>query len=166
MAGGVRISVLVSRDFQALLTVVRGLDDAVRKRLRQHTRAQALPIWLQEVRGRVQTRLQTRVLLDSARVDVSDQNITLRSATIGKTHGTPNSTLAAGAEFGANPDRKIATRTKDGTRYTRRLGSVFLPVRSRGWVVFPASGEAVRRVGALWVQTAYRTTAEELEKVS
>ena len=165
MTGG-RISVLVSRDFQALLTVLRGLDTEVRSQIRAQTKRVILPIWQEEVRGRVTTRLQSRVLLDTARVSVSDTQVILKSAMVGKTAGVPNTALAPGAEFGAAASTTIRQRSAKGTPYTRRRGAVFLPPRKAGYVVYPASGEAIIRAAKLWAQTAYRTTAEQLEKVT
>lgn len=165
VAGSGRISVLVSKDMGALLGALRGLEPAVRARIRRHTRDEAMPIWQEEVRGRASTRIQTRVLSDSARVSVSDVNVMLKSATIGKTHGVPNSVLASGAEFGASPSTRIAQRSSKGKPYTRRMGPVFLPPRRNGYVVFDAVRSVIPRLGSLWAQIAYRTNAEELEKV-
>jgi len=166
MASG-RISLLVSRDLQALVQAAGSLDREVRARLRAHTKAEATPIWSDEITHRTGTRLQTRVLVDSARVAVSDTNVTLKSAQVGKLRsGTPRPVLAAGAEFGANPNKQIKQRSRKGKVYSRRLGNAFGAPRRGGNVFFPAFRQAVPRVASLWMQTTIRTVAETFEKVS
>lgn len=166
MAGG-RISLLVSRDLQALVQAAGSLDREVRARLRAHTKAEATPIWQDEITHRTGTRLQTRVLVDSARVAVSDTNITLKSAQVGKLKtGTPRPALAGASEFGANPNRKVTQRSRKGTVYSRRLGNAFGGPRRKGNVFHPAFRDAVPRVASLWMQTTLRTIAETFEKVT
>lgn len=164
MASSGRISLLVSTELQTLVQVSRGLDKEVGARLRKHTRAAAEPVFREEVRGNVTTRLETRVLSDTARVAVSDLNVTLKSATIGKVGGVPASVLAAATEFGGSPDKQIKTRSGKGTNYTRRMGRVFKLPRSRGYVFHPAVRESIPRMASLWMQTAFRTVAEQFEK--
>lgn len=164
MAGTGRISLLVSHELQTLVQVARGLDREVAARLRKHTRDVAEPVFREEVRGRVTTRLETRVLSDTARVAVSDTNVTLKSATVGKVHGVPASVLAAATEFGASPDRMVATRSRKGKAYDRRLGRVFKLPRRNGYVFHPAVRDSIPRLASLWIQTTVRTVAEQFEK--
>lgn len=164
MAGSGRISVLVSRDLQVLLTVASKLDTEVRSRIRRHTKPVAEPIWREAVRNRAHTRLQSRVLADTARVAVSDTNVTLKSATIGKVRGVRASVLAGGAEFGGNPNIHVRQRSRSGRSYTRRRGNAFGPPTRTGNAVFPSVREIGPRLVSLWMQTAYRTVAEEFEK--
>lgn len=161
-----RISLLVSRDLAVMVQAARTLTAEVSKALRAHTRRVVEPAFQEEMRDRAGTRLETRVLLDTARVSVSDTNITLKSATIGKVGGVPASRLAGGTEFGASPDRKIRTRSRAGKAYTRRLGPVFRAPRRKGYVFFPSVQAFIPRAGALWFQTTYRAVAETFEKVS
>lgn len=162
MAG--RISLLVSRDLATLVEAARSLDREVRARLRTHTKAEASPIWTDEITHRAGTRLQTRVLVDTARVAVSDSNVTLKSALVGQVHGTPAGVLAPAVEFGANADKRITTRSRKGKAYTRRLGNAFGAPRRGGNVFHPATRDAIPRIASLWIQTAYRTVAETFEK--
>jgi hypothetical protein len=165
MAGIGRISLLVSKDLQRVATVAMNLDREVASRLRRHTRTEAEPILKEEMRGRVQTRLQTRALLDTARVSVSDTNITLKTATVGKlSSGVKASVLAPIVEFGVIPTKQIEQRSRKGKRYTRRLGAVAGPPRRKGYVFFPAVRDTIPRVASLWMQTTYRTIAETFEK--
>lgn len=144
---------------------MRGLDKAVRSQIGRETKKAAQPIWAETTRAQVSTRLQTR-LADSARAGVTTRNVFLRAGGTGKIGGTPLSTLAKAIEFGAHPDTKIATTSRKGKRYARRMGSTFRLPRSRGYVAHPAASEAIPRIASLWVQTTIRTTLEELEKVT
>jgi hypothetical protein len=165
MAGVGRISVLVSRDLQTVLSVARDLPREVAAQVRRFTRAEAEPIFRDEIRGRVETRLQARALLDTARVSVTDSNVTLRSATIGRvSSGVPAGTVAGLAEFGNHPGTKITQRSRNGTRYTRRMGPISRVPRRAGYVFFPSVRGSIPRVASLWIQTAYRTVAEQFEK--
>lgn len=166
MATGGRISLLVSRDLQALVTVAMGLPREVASQLRKHTRNVVEPAFREELRERVGTRIETRALLDTARVSVSDSNVTLKSATVGRVGKVPASVLAGGAEFGSNPSRLVKQRSRRGKPYTRRLGSVFRAPRRGGYVFHPAVSAFIPRAASLWVQTAYRTVAEQFEKVT
>ena len=160
-----RISVLVSRDLGVLSQAIAQAEPEMRKEIRGRTKPVAEIAWREELQGNVTTRLETRVLLDTARVAVSDQNVMLKSATVGRVGDVPASVLAAGAEFGADPNKPIASRSKNGTAYTRRRGRQFKLPRSRGYVVYPAAHVAIPRIGALWIQTAVRTFAEQVEKL-
>jgi len=165
MAGSGRISLLVSGELATLVQAVRGLHPELRKQFRRHTKIIAEPVWREAVRGHVTTRLQTRVLSDSSRASVSDSNVMLRSGGIGKTStGTPNATLAFGTEFGANPDKMVTARSKNGTVYQRRMGNRFKFPRRAGWVVYPAARTVIPRIAKLWVQTGVRTVHEQFEK--
>lgn len=161
-----RISLLVSRDLAVLVQAAISLPREVAAQVRSQTRRVVEPAFQEEMRERVGTRLETRVLLDTARVSVSDSNVTLKTATIGKVGGVPASTLAGGTEFGASPDRPVSTRSRKGKAYKRRLGPVFRAPRRRGHVFFPAVQAFIPRAGALWFQTAYRAVAETFEKAA
>jgi len=165
MAGLGRVSVLVSRELQNLITVTRGLEREVAAQVRRFTRAEAEPIFREAVRGNVQTQLQTRVLSDTARVAVSDSNVTLKSATIGSlSSGAKAGELAPLVEFGGQATKRISQRSRKGRAYERRMGRVVGPPRSRGYVFHPAVREAIPRVLSLWMQTAARTVAEVFDK--
>lgn len=140
------------------------LPAEVSKQMRAQTRRVVEPAFQEEMRDRAGTRLETRVLLDTARVSVSNDQVTLKSATVGKVRGVPARILASGAEFGASPDRKISATSRKGKAYTRRMGPVFRAPRRQGYVFFPSVQAFIPRAGALWFQTAYRTVAETFEK--
>lgn len=160
-----RISLLVSRDLQLLVTVARGLSAEVSKQMRAQTRRVVEPAFLEEMRDRAGTRIEQRTLVDTARVAVRYDNVTLKTAMVGKVRGVPASILAGPAEFGANPDRKVEQRSRKGTPYQRRLGPVFRAPRRKGIVFFPSVQAFIPRAGALWFQTAVRTVRDEFDKV-
>lgn len=165
MASSGRISLLVSKDLQVLYSAVRELPKEVNAQIRKHTRQVVEPVWKEVVRGNVVTRLQTRVLSDTARVSVSDTNVTLKAGGVGKlSSGVPVSQLAYATEYGAAPNKQITQRSSKGKAYTRRLGSAFKLPRSRGYVVNPAAREAIPRLVSLQIQTAQRTIHELFEK--
>ena len=160
-----RISVLVSRDLQTLIQAAESLDREVAAQNRKHTRANAEPIWKDEVAARAVTPVQARVLARTARVAVSNTNVTMKAAHIGKTgHGTPSDALKAPAEFGAHADKRITQRSRSGTRYQRRLGKAFSRPRARGYAFFPSVAESGPRLVSLWMQTTMRTVAEVFER--
>lgn len=173
VSGRGSISVLVSTELKTLLSALRGFDGELRKQIRSATKKAAEPIWQEEVRGRVATRMQSVVLGDTARVSVSDSNVLLKSATLGKTaSGTPASTLWAGAELGSvdkTNKQPYRGRSRRGKSYTvpaggRHTGRQFGPYRRQGKVVFPAARESIPRLASLWVQTTVRTLHEAFEK--
>lgn len=162
-----RISLLVSRDFAVLVQAAMSLPKEVAKQMRAQMRRVAEPGFFEELLERADTRLQHRVIVDTARVSVRDDNVILRTAATGKVgKGVSADVLKSGAEFGMRPDRPISSRSRKGTRYERKVGAVFKSRRPRGWVFFPAVQAFIPRAGALWFQTVYRTVAETFEKAS
>lgn len=153
-----------------LLAAAKQVPREVRKAIRVYTKQDAQPIWQEEIRGRVQTRLDDRVLGKTARVAVSDQNVMLQSARIGKalSGGLKPSEIAGGAEFGANRDdvTTYQTRSRKGrsysvTRHTKRQ----LPTRNtNGRVVHPSARASIPRLGRLWFQTVARTVYDLLDR--
>lgn len=162
-----RISLLVSRDLQVIVTVARGLPAEVSKQLRAQTRRVVEPAFLEEMRSRGTTRIEQRALVGTARVAVRDDNVILKSAQVGKIGraGVPAAVIAGAAEFGGNPNRKVEQRSRGGKRYTRRMGPVFRAPRRKGYVFFPSVQAFIPRAGALWFQTAVRTVREQFDKV-
>ncbi|MGN6272489.1 MAG: hypothetical protein ACTHMQ_05295 [Protaetiibacter sp.] len=164
MANG-SISVLVSKDLQKLLGAIKTLEPETRKQIRRVTKSEALPIWKSEVESRSVTPLQLKVLVKTAKVSVSDNNIKLQSARTGKLRsGTPTWIVARPAEFGADPNRKVLQRSRRSKWYKRRLGHSFSYHREKGYVVYPAARDVIPRAASLWIQTTIRTAHEQLEK--
>ena len=163
MAGG-RISLLVDSPLRDMLIAARSVPGEVRSQVNAHVRRAVEPIWFEEVRGRADTRLQQRALVNPARVGVTARNVFLRSGSVGKlSSGTPVAKVSAAAEFGANPNKQIRQRSRKGKQYTRRLGSAFGSPRRGGSSFHPAVRESIPRIAALVVQTTVRTTLDLLE---
>jgi len=149
----------------ALAQALREAEPEMRTQIRKHTKPVVEPVWQEAVRGRVQTRMQARVLSDSARVAVSDQNVMLRSAGAGRlSSGVERSRIYPGVEFGANRDAVGTATSTKGKRYPRRTRRQFQLPRRKGYVVFNAAREVIPRIASLWVQTAVRTLHEKLEQ--
>lgn len=172
MAGSGRISVFASEELRTLLVALKGLPKDVQKNVRQYTKADAQPIWQDEVRGRATSRLDTRVLGSSARVRVSNQNVMLEAGKIGKSlsGGIKPSQIAAAVEFGANRDERTtySTTSRKGTRYsvTRRTKRQIPSRNTNGRVVYPSARASIPRFASLWIQTTVRTIHEAFEKAS
>lgn len=164
-----RISVYSSRELQGLIARLRTADRETRKAIRQATRTAALPIWQDSLRAYATTRLEVRVLADTGRVKVSDQNVALTSATIGRrlSGGLNPKTDYHEVEFGAvDRDAYHRYEAKRGGKYywvRRRTMRQFKERQQTGHVVYPAAAAAIPRLASLWVQTAVRTMHEILE---
>lgn len=158
-----QVSLLIDSPLRDLLLRLRGVDADARKQALSAARQDVGPIWEEELRGRAATRLQVRVLSDTARVGVSARNIQLKSATAGKlSTGVPVSTLAAATEFGMSPGSLIYTHSRKGKAYARRAGSTFAGRSQAGKIVYPALEEAIPRITSLVIQTVSRSLLDAL----
>lgn len=161
--GNGRISLNIDSPLRSMLLAMRTVPAEVRKQIAASTKRAALPIWTDETREGATTRLQQRVLVDSARVGVTQRNVFLRSGGTGKLRtGTPVSRLAAAAEFGIGPEKVVTSTSRKGTKYQRRMGNTF-PRRKGGNVVYPAARRSIPRFASLWVQTAVRTILDAFD---
>ncbi|WP_025159365.1 hypothetical protein [Leifsonia aquatica] len=158
-----QISLLIDSPLRDLLLRLRGVEADARKQALSAGRQTAGPIWQEELRGRAVSRLQVRVLSDTARVSVTARNIQLKSATAGKlSTGTPVSTLAAATEFGMSPGSLYTTISRKGKIYSRRAGATFGGRQKAGKVVYPAVDAAIPRVTSLIIQTITRSLLDAL----
>lgn len=161
-----RISLLVDSPLRALAVVYRGAPADARKHINRETKSEGQPIWKQETAERATTRIQQKVLVNSARVGVTNRNVFLRSGAVGRLKsGTPVIDIASAAEFGRPPGTPVSTRSKNGTAYKRKTGAMFGARNRRGNVVHPAASASIKRLASLWVQTAFRSLYEAGEKV-
>lgn len=159
-----RISLSIDSPLRTMLIGARSAPAEVQKRIATHTKSEAQPIWFEETRDRAGTKLQQKVLVDSARVGVTQRQVYLRSGGVGSLRsGTPVSRLASAAEFGMGSEKQITTRSRAGKTYTRRAGSAFPAPRRGGYVFWPAVAVAALRIASLWVQTGVRTLLDKLE---
>jgi len=142
-----RISVFNSRELQGTILLLKALPRDAAAEIRRANKSVIAPVWKEAVRGETRTALQVRVLSDTTRVSVSDQNVTLSAATVGRPlsgGGTP-AQLFAGTEFGSSRFKQFGTRA------------------SKGRVVMTAAARVIPRIASLWVQTTIRTFYEKFE---
>lgn len=163
-----RVSVYSSSTLQAVIVGLKQADREIRGIVRREFRRIAAPIWQEAIAARVSTRLESRVLAQTARVTVSDQNVMLKSAQVGRalSGGLLPSRNAASVEFGAEPRvRSYQARSRRGRTFTvRRNTTAQLRRRNpKGYAVFPAASDVIPRLLALWAQTAARTLYEKFE---
>lgn len=142
-----RISAFSSEELGAVLTRLQSLDKDVAKTIRTETKQVVAPLWKEAVLGNSQTRLEVRVLGDTATAAVSDRNVTLNAAGKGgKLRGgaTPP-LLAAGTEFGSSHYKQFGRRRRRGPVYT-------------------AVAQVVPRAASLWIQTVVKMTHNAFER--
>ncbi len=167
LTGSGSISLLIDSPLRDLALAMRAVPTDIKREISKQTKSAARPIWSQETRERAATRIQQRVLVNSADVSVTARNVTFKAGSKGRlSSGVEVSRLARSAEFGMNPGKEIASKSKKGTPYTRAAGGTFGPNRRAGNVAYPAARGAIPRVASLWVQTARRTIHEAIEEVS
>lgn len=164
-----KIDVRNSKELQATILALKLMEKTASANIRKWTRQLMLPEWQKGLRERARSRAQNRVLVDTARVTVSNQNVSLKSATIGRSlvGGLNPKTEWAAFEFGADREKTTTYEAIRGnkrfkvTRRTRRQ----LPSRSRsGWVVFPTAADLIPRLASLWYQTTIRSLYEAFER--
>ena len=164
-----RLDVTESRELRATIFALRGLDKTLQKMIRVKTKDIAGPEWRKALAERADTRLEHRVIHDTAVVGVTNQNVRVQSAMKGRplSGGLHPKTHYHAVEFGAKPKKATYYRAsrKGGThKVTRTVGGYPLkPRRKGGYVFFPAAKEMIPRIAALWVQTTVRTIATALE---
>lgn len=163
-----RISAYSSKQLQAVIQASKQIDRELRKQIRQHTREVVRPEWERAVREHASTRLEHRVFGSTARAQVSDQNVQLQAAKIGKalSGGLKPSLNYAPVEFGAGLRQQTYTTQRAGKTFTvkRTTGRQFRPPKRQGYVVYPAAANIIPRIAALWVQTTARTIHEAFER--
>jgi hypothetical protein len=152
-----RIDAAASRELQAVILALKQADKEVQKQVRTHTKGSILPEGQKGIREHVSTRMEHRVLADTARVTVSNQNVTLKAGGLQKrlSGGARASEIYAPVEFGTNREHK------KGNRHTRRQ---FRPMNRKGYAVYPTAADLIPRFAALWVQTTVRTMHEIFER--
>jgi hypothetical protein len=167
-----RISIFSSKELQGVIVAMKGLEPEVAKQIRRVTKQVVEPIWKAEISKRAAgDEFRTRVLADTARVTVSNQNVTLKSAHIGRSlsGGPKPSVLMHNAEFGADRSRTqtYTARSRKGASYkvkNRHTTRQFEQRLKGGYVVYPAVAKIIPRIASLWVQTTVRTFYELIEK--
>ncbi|GAA2843619.1 hypothetical protein FB468_0574 [Leucobacter komagatae] len=165
-----RIDTHSSRELQAVLLSIRRAEKTYQAQIRQQTKPLVQNTWQKALAEHADTLLAHRVLVDSARVSVSNQNVRLKSGGLARKlrGGARTHEISRQAEFGA-PLRTIKyTATKRGKSYpvSRTSGAQFKHENRKGWVVYPAAASIIPRLAALWTQTVVRTMHEAFERKS
>jgi hypothetical protein len=158
----IEINIRDSRELQAAVLAIRSVPKEIRAQIRKHTKAMAEPEWKQGVASRAQSKLDHKVLVKTARVQVRDTNVVLRSGATAKLKD-----LTKPVEFGA--DREQVT-SYQGRRGSKRFNVKRHTARQMGWrrqegrVVYPTANDLIPRFASLWVQTVIRTFYEAIER--
>lgn len=165
-----RIDVLKSPEMMAAILAIRSLDKTLQKQIRTHVKALSTPEFKKELAERANTRLESRVIVDTAVVSVSNQNMRLQSAAKGRplSGGLNPKTDYAAVEFGR--ERKPVTydrknKKKGGTHSVTRTPTGIKHRRAKGYVFYPAVKDFIPRAASLFVQTTVKTIAKALEGV-
>lgn len=161
----VRISAKSSAEIRGTVLAIKTLDRDLRKQLRAGVRKVAAVEWEAALARNASTALERAVLVDTARVSVSDQNVRVRSAGARRratSGGMRPVEYGRAVEFGADRG-KVTTYQRKGARVERHTARQMRPRSRSGYVFFPTAAEMVPRLLAMWVQTTVRTINEALE---
>ncbi|WP_144719241.1 hypothetical protein [Agrococcus jejuensis] len=168
-----RIDVEGSRLLQAAILSLRVAPTEVRKQVRQVSKRALEPEFTKQIAERAamsnQPRLSSAVLVRGARIQVSDQNVRMRTAasTRALKGGLVPNAYGKAIEFGANAG-KVSTYTRRSPKgkphqVKRHTTRQWPRVRRQGWAFYPTVENLLPRFAALWTQTAIRTVHEALE---
>ena len=166
----IRISVFDSDELAGVILAMKGLDRETAKQLRSHTKTMVQGVWTEAVAGHAHTRLEHAVLASTARAAVSDQNVTLKAASVGRAlkGGMRPSDYWQAVEFGADRSKTTTytatSRSGKAFKVTRHTRAQLRPANRQGYVVYPAAAGVIPRIASLWVQTIVRTFHEQIEK--
>lgn len=168
-----RISVFNSKELQATIALLKGVDRETAKELRRATKDMVGPAWAKATADRAATKLERIVLANTARVAISDQNITLKSASIGRQlpGGLSIKDQYHAVEFGGDRAKQTTyqAKSKKGRTFTvdkRHTQRQLKQTARTGNVVYPAAAHIIPRIASLHVQTVMRTFAELIERGS
>jgi len=164
MAG--RISLLIDSPLRTLMLAMQDLDKEVRTQIGKATKAEAAPIWEDELWKHGGRSLLEERLADSGKVGVTTRNVFLRAGTGKLRSGAPLDRLARAVEFGRPADALARRTSRKGTTYKMRSGNRFLPRQRGGYMVYPAAFDSIPRFASLWIQTTVRAVHEAVEKAT
>ena len=161
-----RIDAKSSRELQALILSVRRANKEVQAQIRKNTKPMVQAEWQKGLAQEAMTRFEHRVLVETARVTVSNQNVKLKAGGLSKklSGGGRARDLAGVAEFGAGQRKPIQSTSTKGKKFQRQGTNQFRHYKKSGHVVYPTAARIIPRLASLWVQTAVRTFHEALEK--
>ena len=152
-------------DVKATITALKRLPKEITTAINAHTRKIGLEELQGELRGHAETRLDHRMLVETATLRVSAQNLTMSVGGKGRalTDGLSPKEYAAAVEFGAATEKVVEVRSSKGNRYKRHTARQMPYREPSGRVFYPAASRIIPRVVSLWVQTTVRIIHEILE---
>jgi hypothetical protein len=165
------LSVQGSDELRAVAFGMKVIEGEVKNQINRATRAELKPIWQAELDAAMAgTNAFTSRILKGSRVSPGNPP-TLYGATsrrgIGPTRRLNPAEHYYLGEFGARDQRyRTYTRKSEngGTHQVRRRTNTGLPQHVKGGrVIYPAAGQAIPRLAALWVQTFVRGVYEASE---
>lgn len=163
------LSVKDSRDLQLTVLAIEAAGTGLRRAVRNENRAIIGPQWAAEVHKRSATVQQSRTLVATAKVKVTDKRVTLTSASTSRkvlSGGAKPSLTGRGFEFGGGHNKIVSYKSKrKGTSFTvtRHTARQMPAGRRSGYVVYPSFAEIAPRALALWTQTTVKIIAEAFE---
>lgn len=154
-----------TEDVEATIRALKQLPKELPTAINAHTRKIGLEELQGELRGHAETRLDHRMLVDTATLRVSSQNLTMSVGGKGRplSGGLSPKDYAAAFEFGAATEKQVEVRSSKGNRYKRHTARQMPYREPSGRVFYPAASRIIPRVVSLWVQTTVRTIHEILE---
>ena len=119
-----RFDALVSPEYRAVMLALRAMPNTIQAQVRKFTKAIAAPEWKQALAQRADTRLAQRVLVDTAVVTVSNQNVKTAEAQMAEARAMGRASRAA--EFpvvtaGPSVTRSRVSATRTGALRTNSL---------------------------------------------
>ncbi len=163
------IPVRASREVSAAVLAVKAADRDLRRAITQQTRAQAGPIWQQEVASRVTTDWQ-RATYSRVKPRVTGQNpptLVAAQSTRRTATGYQPASQYSYVEFGdRNPQGKVTytRRSPKGLEHkvTRDTDNQMPPFRRDGYTAYRALRVTIPRITSLWVATTVRCYFDRL----
>lgn len=163
----VRLDVFQSPELLATIYALRAIDKTIQAQVRKATKTVAEPEWKKALAERANTRVEHRVLVDTARISVSNQNVRAQSANVGRPlkGGLNPKVHYPAVEFGIKNKKSTYSRKsrKGGTHKVTRTIGTGLPNPRRQGPFWGSTSEMIPRLARLWVQTTVRTIATALE---
>lgn len=160
-----------SKELQAVVLAMRIVGPELRKELYQRSRDAIAPEWQDALSQRANTvypnQLAQKVLVKSARVNVTSRGVTLTAAKSQKKLSgglTPKEGWPA-VEFGASPKRAniTARRGSKSYNYKRTINTQFPKNVRKGLVAYPTGRKFIARYASLWIFTVARTLHDAVE---
>jgi hypothetical protein len=135
--------VVRSADWDAAVSAMKGIDRSFASAIKKYIKAMAEPETQKAVRSRARTKLQRRVLGDTATATVANSSVTMKAGSRGGplSGGLSVSAAAAPTDFGSNKYKQFGPRSRQGKAF------------------YPAAKSMVPRIMSLYSQTVIKTVA-------